>query len=48
MADAGRRQPAVNEPFHPLPMNTPFLTPSFKCTVPVRAHGEAKVSEGIP
>ena len=48
MADAGRRQPAVNEPFHSLPTDASSLASMFEHVMPELAHGKAKVSESIP
>ena len=48
MADAGRRQPAVDKPFHPLPRDTSSLAPSSQYLVPELAHGKTKVSESVP
>jgi hypothetical protein len=48
MADAGRRQPAVDEPCHPLPLDTSSLAPSSQYLVPELAHGKTKVSESVP
>ena len=48
MADAGRRQPALDEPFHSLPRDASLLAPSSEDVVPEVAHGEAKVGQGVP
>src|SRR5713226_2443260 len=48
MIDAGRRQPAVDEPFHPLPRDTSSLASTCEHVMPKLAHGKAKVSESIP
>lgn len=44
-ADSGRRQPAVDQPFHPFPGDASSLAPSSKHMVPELAHGKAKVSQ---
>jgi hypothetical protein len=48
MVNAGRRQPAVNQPLHSLPGDASSLAPSSEDVVPELAHGEAKVSQRIP
>ena len=48
MADAGRRQPAVNEPFHSLPTDASSLASMREHVMPELAHRETKVSESIP
>lgn len=48
MADAGRRQPAVDEPCHSFPRDASSLAPSSQYLVPELAHGKTKVSESIP
>src|SRR4029077_17463115 len=48
MADAGRRQPAVDEPCHSFPRDASSLAPSSQYLVPELAHGETKVSESVP
>ena len=47
MADAGRRQPAADEPWHSLPQNATFLAPSSQDFVPEVAHGETKMSQSM-
>src|SRR5580704_6343646 len=48
VADAGRRQPVADEPFHTFPRDASSLTPVCEHAVPEPAHGETKVSEGVP
>jgi hypothetical protein len=48
MADTGRRQPTVDEPFPALPLDASLLAPPSKDVVPEVAHGEAKVGQGVP
>src|SRR5258708_15821890 len=48
MADAGRRQPAVDEPFHSFQTDASSLAPSSQYLVPELAHGKTKVSDTIP
>jgi len=42
MTDAGRRQPAVNEPLHPVPVNPASLATSRQRAVPVPTHLKPK------
>jgi hypothetical protein len=48
MADAGRRQPAADEPLHSLPRDAALLASSSEDVMPEVAHGEAKVGQGVP
>jgi hypothetical protein len=48
MADAGRRQPAADEPLHSLPRDAALLASASEDAMPEVAHGEAKVSQGVP
>ncbi len=48
MADAGRRQPAVDEPFHSFPTDASSLASTCEHVMPELAHRETKVSESIP
>src|SRR5258708_33938148 len=48
MADAGRRQPAVDGPFHSFPTDASSLAPASQYLVPELAHGKTKVTEGLP
>jgi hypothetical protein len=48
MADMGRRQPAVDEPLHPLPLDASLLTPPLENVVPEATDSEAEVGQSIP
>ncbi len=48
MVDMGRREPALDEPLHPLPLDAPLLTPPFENVVPEATDREAEVSQSIP
>ncbi len=48
MADMGRRQPAVDEPLHSLPLDATMLASSAQRSMPQVAHGETKVGQGMP
>ena len=48
MADMGRRQPAIDEPLHSFPLDATMLASSAQGMMPEVAHGETKVSEGVP
>jgi hypothetical protein len=43
-----RRQPALDEPFHALPLDAPPLAPPSEDVVPEVAHREAEVGQGVP
>ncbi len=48
MVDMGRRQPSLDEPLHPLPLDTPLLTPPRKGVMPEATYREAEVGQSIP
>jgi hypothetical protein len=48
MADTGRRKPTADEPLHSLPLDATVLASSAQGMMPEVAHGETKVSHGMP
>ena len=48
MADAGRREPAADEPLHPIPGQSSLLAAPAKDAMPVVTDREAEVGQGVP
>ena len=47
MVDMGRRQPAVDEPLHPFPRDTPLLTSPRESAMPETTDRETEVGQSI-